>query len=192
MSIKLNTVIVSFLGAGLYGSAYSQVAEPKKPITFSKAEATQHKVLINGKEPSSFFNKKLLPKTRITNSRAQNYVLYSFIQCDAGWDQKCENHYDFKAPPGWQACDLIFSSSAQHGHQSTWSKAAGDWYTNDPESPDRYRTIAFGLASWGNRDPIFNPTGAVIRFDNIGIKILPANANNFERYAEGCMMSPHD
>src|SRR5271157_5562769 len=42
-------------------------------------------------------------------------IMYSFISCQANWDQVCQGDYDLNAPVGYQACKPLFGSPQSNG-----------------------------------------------------------------------------
>jgi hypothetical protein len=122
----------------------------------------------------------------------ERLILWKSIECDVAWNAgSCTATKDLDAPPGWQACKVVYSLAHEGGFATSKKFTPDNWYTNDPESPDRYRRYKVHISASGS-DSIFNQVGARIRLENVGIDIIPATADNAARYAAGCDMPDHD
>lgn len=118
------------------------------------------------------------------------YIKYEYVRCKARWDQNCKGSVPIDAPAGWQICKPIYSETVKRGNAG-YSFSPRSWYTNDPESPDRFRSLSLDVYAFGNHNPL-NHRSAHIHLSKVGAKLLPADANNADRYREGCMMPSHD
>lgn len=124
------------------------------------------------------------------NPRAQDWIKYVYVKCDVRWNEKCEGNYDIDAPAGWQACKPLFNvAGLQQG--AGYEVRPGSWYTNDPESPDRFRRYSYHIWAKGSGN-LFDQWGSKVELTRVGIRIIPAAATNAQRYAEGCEMPDHN
>jgi hypothetical protein len=65
------------------------------------------------------------------------------------------------------------------------------WYTNDSESPDRYRAVRLYIHAFGNANP-FDHRGSRMWVSNVGVIVISAEATNYDRNRAGCDMPSHD
>lgn len=119
----------------------------------------------------------------------QDYIVYEYIKCQANWNERCEGNNDIVAPAGWQACKALFSVG--QSQNAGYSFTPDGWYTNDLESPDRFRSYHIFLYAYGS-GRILDQWGANLDLYNVGLKLIRADATNGDRYAAGCEMPPHD
>ncbi len=148
-----------------------------------KKHSNETPFLINGKAPEP-------REVQIEAVATQDIILHSYIRCEGRWDDSCEGNHDLKAPANWQAC-LPLYQVANSDSNSGYSIDATDWYTNDPESPDRFRSFHLNIRGSGSHNP-FDKVGFEIKLVNVGLRVIPATATNADRYAAGCMMPAHD
>jgi hypothetical protein len=88
-------------------------------------------------------------KTALAAKPTVDWIVYSSLSCSAEWDEICEGNKLIEAPAGWQACKVLYSvSGSDRGSQ--YSVTPTNWYTNDPESPDRLRAYNFYLYAKGS------------------------------------------
>jgi hypothetical protein len=127
---------------------------------------------------------------RAARGKTYDWMRYNWLKCDAKWNGSCEGTVLLEAPQGWQACRLLYRIGEVNGG-AAFSTVQTSWYTNDPESPDRFRAFSIHLVARGGGNP-FDQKGVSVRLENVGIRLLPANATNADRYAEGCEMPVHD
>lgn len=121
-----------------------------------------------------------------------DWIAYSRWWCDVAWNGKCEGTEVFDASAqGWQACKFLYSQASAGGWDNRLTVGPDNWYANDPESPDRFRAYRATLYAYGSHN-IFNQVGAWIDLRNVGMRLIPAWANNYQRYAAGCDMPYHD
>lgn len=146
---------------------------------------TTEKFLLNGRNVT-----EAPPKLTGDNRQIWNKIIYSRITCDVNWNQYCEHKETFVAPAGWQICKPLYKVEANMNRTShRWTP--GNWYTNDPESPDRYRSLDFYMGADGSGN-LFNQWGSKISLLDVGYSMIPASATNDDRYECGCNMPPHD
>jgi hypothetical protein len=112
-------------------------------------------------------------------------------QCEANWDQDCEDAQVLSAPEGWQVCRLTFTEVTRDGWDAWFNHEPTSFFTNDPETPDRYRAVRIAIHAFGTGNP-FDQRGSKMRVDNIVLDMIPASAGRYERYAASCDMPQHD
>ena len=119
------------------------------------------------------------------------YILYESIGCESEWDQYCDsgNTIKFEAPANWQVCKPIYSVVSQGGDHNVafW---ATSWYSDEKQSPRRFRAYILRLWSNGSGSPR-DKWGSHIELKDVGILIIPADADNDARRKAGCEL-PYD
>ena len=118
-----------------------------------------------------------------------DWIAYNYYNCSADWNQTCQGTLKIEAPAGWQACKALYSVSG--GRNSRSSVTPDNWYTNDPESPDRFRAYNFYIFAQGSGN-IFDRWGSNLNMSNLGLRLIAAEARNRDRYIAGCDMPSHD
>jgi hypothetical protein len=119
------------------------------------------------------------------------WIKWSSYQCDAAWDQSCSVLETIEAPAGWQACRIIYTLAYEGGYRTSKGFSAEGWYTDDRQSPHRFRNYRLSLSASGS-GVSFDQAGAKIRLENVGMDLISADTDNAGRYAAGCHMPPHD
>jgi hypothetical protein len=133
---------------------------------------------------------KIKPKALLAGAVPySDVILYSSVSCQANWDQHCSGELDFSAPPGFQACKPVYSVASTNNSQG-YSFTPSDWYTNDSEKPPRFRAYHFHIEANGSGS-FLNQWGSNITLNNVGIRVIAASANNFDRYSTGCELPSH-
>ena len=114
------------------------------------------------------------------------YILYESIACESEWDQYCDSRNTIKleAPANWQVCKPIYSVVSQGGDRN-FSFWAASWYSNDTQRPSRFRAYILRLWSNGSGLPM-DKWGSNIQLKDVGLSIIPANADNNARRKAGC------
>jgi len=106
-------------------------------------------------------------------------------QCEANWDQDCEDSKILNAQPGWQVCKLTYTETTRDGWDAWFTHEATSFYNYDPEPADRYTAVRIAIHAFGTGNPL-DQRGSKMRVDNIVLDMIPASAGNNTRYAEGC------
>lgn len=119
-----------------------------------------------------------------------NNIEYEWIECYVSWDQACEGDVLIQAPVGFQICKALYTVANRSGN-SNYSVSPRSWYTNDPESPDRYRAVNFHVDAAGDYF-FFDRKHAHMKLKNVGVSVISASATNEDRYFLGCDIAPHD
>lgn len=119
------------------------------------------------------------------------WIKWSSYQCDVAWNQSCSGSDTIEAPTGWQACRIIYHLAYEGGHQTSKGFSAEGWYTDDRQSPERFRLYRIFISASGS-GVSNDQTGAKIRLENLGMDLVPADTDNAGRYAAGCHMPPHE
>ena len=119
------------------------------------------------------------------------WIKWSSYQCDVAWDQSCSGSETIEAPVGWQACRVIYNLAYEGGHRTGKEFSAEGWYTDDRQSPNRFRHYRISISASGS-GVSYDQTGAKIRLENVGMDLISADADNDGRYAAGCHMPAHD
>ena len=157
-----------------------------KPDSDIKSEAIKLTTEDYPSQGISLLNEKLANPASTT----VDWIAYNWIKCEADWNQHCEGDHLVEAPSGWQACKSIFTVG-HSGRQTSYSVTPVNWYTNDPESPDRFRAYNYHVMARGSHS-LIDRWGTNITLNNVGIRVIRADATNYDRYAAGCEMPRHD
>lgn len=147
-----------------------------------------------GREPTPT-STSLLQSVQAPNTQAltlirlneyEDYILWSSLECDVKWDQSCSASKLLDAPPGWQVCKVLYTVSNNRGKTELKVEPA-EYYTNDPEDPDRFRAYTVAMSAKGNGNR-FNRRSANLTLTQVGIRIIPAEYTNQDRYRLGCTL----
>lgn len=142
---------------------------------------------INGKTPDQM--DRLRPRTTESVSVDHRIWTYDPWTCNAGnWDT-CDGHMTFNSPAGLQICKVTKTESNMSGRDRYSNSAPSGFYQNDSESPDRYRSVELYVHAGGDHSPIGDGSSITVVFE---VDTIPASADNYTRYFEGCQMPPHD
>lgn len=114
------------------------------------------------------------------------YILYESVSCESEWDQYCDSRSSIKleAPANWQVCKPIYSVVSQEGDRN-FSFWATSWYADDTQRPSRFRAYILRLWSNGSGFPR-DKWGSHIQLKDVGLSIIPADADNDVRRKAGC------
>jgi hypothetical protein len=114
------------------------------------------------------------------------YILYESVSCESEWDQYCDSRNTIKleAPANWQVCKPIYTVVAQGGDRN-FSFWATSWYANDTQRPSRFKAYIFRLWSNGSGFPK-DKWASHIQLKDVGLSIIPADADNDVRRKAGC------
>jgi hypothetical protein len=115
-----------------------------------------------------------------------HYILYESVSCESEWDQYCDSRNTIKleAPANWQVCKPIYSVVSQEGDRNV-SFWATSWYSNDTQRPSRFRAYILRIWSNGSGFPR-DRWGSHIQLKDVGLSIIPADADNDARRKVGC------
>lgn len=160
-----------------------------KPVALEAKAATRALFLLQGKP----IEVKTAPRSEAIGLAVpiQRFTEYASLECDVAWNQRCEGDFPIEAWSGWQVCRVYYSENYKGGHDAWVSVTPTAWYTGDAQSPDRYRAVSIRIHAFGSGNP-FNQLGSRIFLTDIGITMIPAEADNFQRYQAGCEMPAHD
>jgi len=119
------------------------------------------------------------------------YILYESVSCESEWDQYCDtqNTIKLEAPPTWQVCKPTYSVVSEGGDHNV-SFWATSWYPNDKQRPSRFRAYVFRLWANGSGVPR-DKWGSHIQVKDVGLVIIPGDADNDARRKAGCVL-PYD
>mgnify|MGYP001575266988 CR=1 FL=1 len=123
---------------------------------------------------------------RDITAQSIDYLLYEYVQCEVDWRHHCEASYKLEAPAGWQACKRLYTIQGELGNRK-FSFTPTDWYTGDSENPDRFRSFTLYMFVQGSTNPI-DRWGSNLKLGNVGLKIIPAESTNKDRFDLGCEM----
>jgi hypothetical protein len=175
LTVKSHLVIVLSI------IAFAHCTTRQRPVENRPVDAVYQAVTVDGTaevpQPTS-------------RSATYDWIVYKWYECRVEWDQTCEGNHDFVVPEGWQACKFLSSEASKSG-SADFRVLPSSWYTNDPQSPDRFRSYNTRIYASGSHN-WFNKTGSWIREENVGVRLISAEAVNADRYAAGCDMPPHD
>lgn len=167
----------------LPGQAQSESAMP------TKRDAESKRFELNGVQADALIAKQK-GDGKATGVQHVRYTYYDWWQCEADWNQVCDGVEVIAAPAGYQVCNIYYTITVSNGHDKWFHSAPTSFYPNDPQSPDRFRAGDFRIHAQGNNNP-FDRRGSKIRVENVGLDLISADADNFTRYKEGCMMPSH-
>lgn len=122
--------------------------------------------------------------------RTIDWIIFEHIECRSEWNQICEGTEPLEAPPGWQVCSVFYDVISER-NTNDYRLTPAKWYTNDAQSPDRFRQYNLYMYSKGSRNAL-NRYGANIKLGRVGLRLISAEAVNSDRFREGCAMPPHD
>ena len=114
------------------------------------------------------------------------YIAYESLTCEAEWDQYCDTRGTLKieAPANWQVCKPTYNVGSQGGDRG-FDFWATSWYPDDKQRPSRFR--AFIVRVWANGSGFpKDKWGSNIQLKDIGILMIPADADNDARRKAGC------
>lgn len=121
------------------------------------------------------------------------YKAYLWIWCDSKWNQNCGAVYTITAPEGFQACNLVYTIESKVGNAGVdyaWTGGTPKTpYKNDDPVLHKYPSIRFSISSQGSGNP-FDQTGGSIHLKDVGITMLPADADVKTRMAYHCRFHP--
>jgi hypothetical protein len=201
--------ITSWIAAGLLICGMTSCRQSEQPVQIINAQSKSEPFQIDGLSvPSDRAKYKGYMdslKTKLsqvvkatsevqlagTGSSIQYFdlIMYSYISCQADWNVFCSGTTPLQAPPGWQVCKLLHGPEQKNGN-AYFSVTPADWYNGDSEHPARFNRYDFYTYAHGSGSP-FNKTGANINVPNVGLRLIPSSANNYDRYAVGCDMPNH-
>jgi hypothetical protein len=172
-------ILIATLGACTNSESVRRDPTSEK-LDPSAAQSSPFK--INGKSIDELYISKIDP-----NATTYDRIDFASWECETNQTHSCIGEKEFIASPGWQACKFLYTET----HDAGDTKKAIDqrnWYSNDPESPDRFRGYYAKIEAYGH----FYGSGAEVKWENVGIRMIRANLNNEARYAAGCDMPYHD
>lgn len=192
MRIVLATLTLALATAPLAAQPATQpAAPPQGTVPLKKVEPKADKLLINGKTPAEVLAAHPKAHFESTSVEHYRYVAYSNWVCDADWDQNCEGSVSVDALPGYQVCKVLYRVTTSDGHDAWFNATPAQFYPSDPQSPDRFRSYTFQIHAFGNGNA-FDHRGSKEVVEDIGMDLIPADADDFTRYYEGCYMPAHD
>ncbi|TBA03106.1 hypothetical protein [Rhizobium ruizarguesonis] len=118
-----------------------------------------------------------------------DYTVYEYIECNVDWLHYCDANDPVDSFEGWQICRAFFTVAKQDGKTSGPSLTAEKWFTVDPVTPRSFSRYMLKFHAEGNgRPPILgeDSKGAILRLENVGLVLIPAQASYADRYAAGC------
>jgi len=140
-------------------------------------------VIVNGEKISE------APNKQTESSVSHDTWTYTPWTCDVNAYETCDGHETFTAPAGEQVCKVTYVETTHDGPDAWFNFAASSFYPYDQQSPDRYRAVELYIHAGGSHSPFGSGSKEVV---NITIDTIPAEADNFTRYYEGCQMPAHD
>jgi len=115
-------------------------------------------------------------------------ITYSYISCEANWNETCQGDFDFTASPRYQMCKMLYTIQSQN-NSAYITRAPGGWYEGDTESPPRFRSYHLYVFAGGSHNPV-NQWGSNIYLTNVGMRLILSGYTNYDRYVAGCDMPP--
>ena len=177
------------LAACLIVGACNQQGQKKAPL--SSVASKTAKFTVNGLTSAELFAQRKKAPPGVTGLTHYRDIRYAYWECDADWNEKCEGDEIIQAPAGWQVCKAVFTIQTSDGHDAWFRADPTAFYPNDGQDPDRYRAVSYTIHAEGNGN-IFDHRGSKERVESIGLDLIPADADNFDRYWEGCDMPAHN
>ena len=118
--------------------------------------------------------------------RMWDRIDFSTWECNSGkgWGDWCEGIKVIEANPGWQACRFLFQETFKNGIASM-NYQKDRYFENDPQKPARFR--AYSVRLFSEYDELHNIEGK-IHLAQVGIRMIPADATQEQRFAAGCDM----
>lgn len=167
-------------------SATSTVAAQSRQLP---VVAPVTKVLtINGKTPDQV--DRMRTKTLGSNSVSHTIWTYDPWTCTAGNWETCNGApTTFNSPAGFQICKVTKTESNMSGRDRYSSSNPSGFYPHDSESPDRFRSVELYVHAGGDHAPVGDGSSITVVFV---VDTIPADANNYTRYWEGCQLPAHD
>lgn len=178
-------------GAAMAKPSPKPATVPQSTVPLKQVQPRADKLQVNGKSPAEMIAAQ--PKAHFESTSVQHYryIYYSNWVCEADWDQNCEGSVTVNAPPGYQVCKALYRVTTSDGHDAWFNSTPQEFYPSDPQSPDRFRSYTFQIHAFGNGN-VFDHRGSKEVVEDIGMDLIPAGADNFTRYYEGCYMPAHD
>lgn len=177
---KISIALATFV----YFSAYAMANETKPGISIVEGHSGK---LLAGRTTDQGI--QLKPTLLNEDDWPTVWFAHEYVYCEAKWDERCEYRVTLQVPPGWQACKPVGNITSNIGGGYKWTPIA--WYTQDPESPDRFRGYELYITAAGSGN-VFDQTGGNIKIQPVGIQVIRADAPNSKRFAAGCEMPLHD
>lgn len=117
-----------------------------------------------------------------------DYKVYKSIECNVDWHHYCDANEPVDSFVGWQICRAFFTVAKQDGRTSGPSLTAEKWFTVDPVTPRSFSRYMVKFHAEGNNLPPITGAakGAILRLENVGLVLIPAQASYADRYAAGC------
>jgi hypothetical protein len=132
------------------------------------------------------------PAANFRRDIAFDYIFYVYIECRVDWHHYCDGNDPMDVPSGWQACKPLFVVKENAGNAS-YSIDPSRWFTVDPVTPVSFKRYTVQVHARGNNiPPVFNlpSQGAVMRLEQVGIRLIAADASYTDRFANGCVFPP--
>lgn len=114
-------------------------------------------------------------------------IVYERSSCDVNWNEYCDDEWMIEAEEGLQVCKAVYSVTAHEGWDKEFKIQPASSYPYDPQEPDRFRAIVFKISARGTMKP-WDQRGSKEVVENIGLDMIPAEADNYTRYLAGCWM----
>ena len=114
------------------------------------------------------------------------YFGYTWWECDADWDEDCDDPKVIRAPDNYQICNVSYRVAKQRG-DSDFDISAGGFLADKPNHVARfteYRTKLYAHGSFS----VFDKEGARIRLENFLVTIIPRDWPDDARRKLKCAM----
>jgi hypothetical protein len=123
-------------------------------------------------------------------------IFYIFYECRVDWHHYCDG-VDYLALldgagvplKDWQVCKPLFTLAGKSGATTGPVFNPSKWYTQDPILPANFRRLQLVIHANGNNIPPFprSPSeGALIRLEQVGLRLIAQDASFEERVAADC------
>jgi hypothetical protein len=182
--------LLASAGLGIQQSAEAQLPggmpDLSKQIEAAKAAAAAAQGQASSPGPS---NDGIAP----SGSQTAHHVLHAVKieiprwECDVNWNETCDDEAVIEADEHMQVCKVVFRRTTHDGWDKEFTFQPASSYPRDPEEPDRFRAVVVKIRARGNMK-FWDQHGSKEVVEDIGIDMIPADANNEARYLAGCWM----
>jgi len=107
-----------------------------------------------------------------TFERATPFVGAARLECDADWDEKCDDSTVIRAPKGYQICRASWRETKSRG-DTDFSATAQGFLPDKLGRTARFTEYAMKMHAYGS-GAIFDREGARIRVENFFVTMVPA------------------
>lgn len=111
---------------------------------------------------------------------------YSFWECDADWDEDCDDPKVIRAPDDYQICNISWRVAKQRG-DSDFDVTPANFLADKPNRAARFLEYRTKLYAHGSHS-LFDKEGSRIRLENFLVTIIPRDWPDDARRKLKCAM----